>query len=161
MLHLEKVTGKNVWDLLELRVRPDQKDFVADNAISLAEAWAALADGGFAFPFGIYDDSIPVGFLMIGYGAKQEEWPGAPKVNAGNYSLWRLMIDERCQGRGYGRQAVQLALDFVKTFPCGPAEYCWLSYGPENTVAAKLYHSFGFRENGEKDGDEIAAVLKL
>ena len=25
----------------------------------------------------------------------------------------------------------------------------------------KLYHGFGFIENGEKDGDEIVAVLKL
>ena len=56
---------------------------------------------------------------------------------------------------------MKLALDFVKTFPCGKAEYCSLSYEPENEVAAKLYHSFGFVENGEMDGDEIVAVLKL
>lgn len=161
LLHLEKVTGKNVWDLLNLRVRPDQSDFVADNAVSLAEAYASSVDGGSAFPFGIYEENVPVGFLMIGFGVRQEEWPGAPKVNMGNYSLWRLMIDARYQGRGYGRQAVQLALDFVKSFPCGPAAYCWVSYEPENTVSAKLYHAFGFQENGEKDGDEIVAVLKL
>ena len=34
-------------------------------------------------------------------------------------------------------------------------------YEPENTVSKALYHSFGFRENGEMDGDEIVAVLKL
>ena len=28
-------------------------------------------------------------------------------------------------------------------------------YEPENTVSKALYHSFGFRENGEMDGDEI------
>ena len=32
---------------------------------------------------------------------------------------------------------------------------------PENEVAKKLYRSFGFEENGEMDGDEIVAVLKL
>ena len=36
-----------------------------------------------------------------------------------------------------------------------------VSYEPENTAAKKLYASFGFIENGEMDGDEIVAVLKL
>ena len=30
-----------------------------------------------------------------------------------------------------------------------------------NDIAAKLYREFGFEENGEKDGDEIVAVIKL
>lgn len=44
---------------------------------------------------------------------------------------------------------------------CGEAQYCWLSYEPENTAAKKLYHSFGFRETGEMDEGEIIAVLGL
>ena len=42
-----------------------------------------------------------------------------------------------------------------------PAEYVWLSYEPENEKAKALYRAFGFVENGEWDGDEIVAVLKL
>ena len=38
---------------------------------------------------------------------------------------------------------------------------CSLSYEPENAVARELYRSLGFIENGEMDGDEIVAVLKL
>ena len=53
------------------------------------------------------------------------------------------------------------ALDYIRTFPCGSAEYCWLSYEPENKAAKALYNSFGFVENGETDGEEIVAVLKL
>ena len=98
---------------------------------------------------------------MIGFGTENDRWEGEPSVNQGNYSLWRLMIDEKYQGRDYGKQAVQWALDFVKTFPCGPAEYVWLSYEPENEKAKALYRAFGFVENGEWDGDEIVAVLKL
>ncbi len=71
------------------------------------------------------------------------------------------MIDKRYQKRGYGAEAIRLALEFIRTRPCGKALYCELSYEPENEVAAKLYHSFGFVENGEVDGDEIVAVLKL
>ena len=160
-VRLEKVNRDNVWDLLKLRVRPDQENYVADNTESVIEAYLALSVGGYAFPFGIFDGETPVGFLMIGFGTENERWDGEPSVNQGNYSLWRLMIDEKYQGRGYGKQAVQLALDFVKTFPCGPAEYWWVSYEPENERAKALYHAFGFTENGEWDGDEIVAVLKL
>ncbi|WP_330400122.1 N-acetyltransferase [Pseudobutyrivibrio ruminis] len=56
---------------------------------------------------------------------------------------------------------LKLGLDFIKTYPCGPAEYCWLSYEPENQVAKDLYASFGFVETGDMDGEEIIAVLKL
>ena len=71
------------------------------------------------------------------------------------------MIDENFQNKGFGKEAVQLALDFIKTFPCGEAEYCWLSYEPENETARHLYRSFGFEETGEMDGEELIAVLKL
>ena len=46
-----------------------------------------------------------------------------------------------------------------KRFPAG--KLCYLSFEPENAVAARLYHSFGFVENGEFDGNEIVACLPL
>ena len=160
MLRLEKVTGKNVWELLKLQVSEDQKTFVADNDISMIEAYTTISGNGYAFPFGIYDGDTPVGFLMIGYDT-DDYWDDAPAIAKGNYNLWRLMIDQAYQGKGYGKEAVKLALGYIKTFPCGAADYCWLSYEPENQVAAKLYRSFGFEETGDMDGEELIAVLKL
>ena len=160
MLRLERVTGKNVWDILELHVSDAQKDFVAGNDVSIIEAYAAITGNGHAFPFGIYEDDTPVGFLMVGFD-KDDYWEDAPQVASGNYNLWRLMIDRRFQNRGYGKEAIRLALEFIKGFPCGSAELCWLSYEPENETARRLYHSFGFTENGETDGNEIIAALKL
>lgn len=160
MLRLEKIHGQNVWDILRLKVAENQKHFVSSNDRSIIEAYTTIAGNGYAFPFGIYDDDTPVGFLMIGFGT-DDYWDDAPPVATGNYNLWRLMIDEKYQNKGYGRTAVKLALDFINTFPCGRAEYCWLSYEPENEVARRLYHSFGFEETGEKDCDELIAVLKL
>ena len=164
MIHLEKIDAKHLWDIIELKVAKAQKTFVAPNDISILEAYTAIGTDCTAFPFGIYRDNKPVGFLMIGfneaamYELYDEEPPAALKKN---YSLWRLMIDKRYQKKGYGREAVRLALDFIRTWPCGKAEYCELSYEPENTVARDLYHSFGFEENGEMDGEEIIALLKL
>ncbi len=160
MLRLEKINGKNVWNILKLSVNNSQREFVASNEISIIEAYTAITANGYAYPFGIYDGDIPVGFLMIGFD-KDDYWEDAPDVATGNYNLWRLMIDKNYQHKGYGRQAVKLALDFIKTYPCGPAEYCWLSYEPENQIAKELYASFGFIETGDMDGEEIIAVLKL
>ena len=160
MIRLEPVSGRNVWEILKLEVSPEQKDFVADNTVSIIEAYTAVTANGHAFPFGIYADDTPVGFVMIGFGI-DDCWDDAPAVAVHNYSLWRLMIDRRYQQRGYGREAVRLALEFIRTFPCGTAEYCWTSYEPDNRTACSLYRSFGFIETGEKDGDELIAVLKL
>ena len=160
MLQLEKITGKNVWDILKLCVSEEQKNFVAGNDISIIEAYTAITENGNAFPFGIYEEDTPVGFLMIGFDT-DAYWDEAPSIAKGNYNLWRLMIDKRYQGKGYGKEAVRLALEFIKTFPCGKAEYCWLSYEPENETASRLYRSFGFVETGEMDGEERIAALKL
>ena len=160
MLHLEKVNGNNVWDLMKLSVSDEQKGFVASNEVSMIEAYVTIAANGFAFPFGIYNNETPVGFLMIGFDV-DDDWKDAPPIAIGNYSLWRLMVDQAYQGRGMGRQAVELALEFIRSFPCGTAAYCWLSYAPENQVARSLYRSFGFVETCERDGTEIIAAIKL
>ena len=88
-------------------------------------------------------------------------WTDAPEIAKGNYNLWRLMIDKAYQNRGHGKEAVSLALEFIKSMPCGEAEYCWLSYEPDNAVARQMYRSFGFEETGEMDGEELIAVLRL
>lgn len=160
MLRLEKVNGNNVWELLKLQVSDDQKNFVAANDVSIIEAYTTITGNGYAFPFGIYDDETPVGFLMIGFDS-DDYWEDAPEIAKGNYNLWRLMIDKEHQRKGYGKEAIKLALDFIGTKPCGEAKYCWLSYEPENQVAAALYSSFGFKETGEMDGEEVIAVLGL
>lgn len=158
-MELRKIVEKNVWEILKLSVAEAQSDFVATNTESIVEAYTTIAAGGVALPFGIYEGDTPVGFVMIGFG--HEDWEDAPAVAAGNYSIWRFMIDKRYQGKGYGKAGLALALDYVRTFPCGKADYCFLSYEPENEAAKALYYSFGFRENGEMDEEEIVAVLPL
>lgn len=159
MVTLKPVDQKNVWELLRLQVAPEQRDFVATNTESIVEAYTTITAGGVALPFGIYSDETPVGFLMIGYGDIPNE--ENPPVSAGNYCIWRLMIDRGFQGRGLGARVVCFALEYIETLPCGPAQVCWLSYEPENTAAAALYHAFGFCETGGMDGDEIIAVRPL
>lgn len=161
MIHIEKVDHKNVWDIIKLAPFESQYNFVASNDESLMEAYIAVtSEEAYAYPFGVYDGETPVGFLMIGFNEAAIE-KNAPEVLKNNYSIWRLMIDKNYQRKGFGKEAVRLALAFIRTFPRGKAEYCALSYEPENVVARDLYRSFGFVENGEMDEDEVVAVLRL
>ena len=147
----------------------NKKNFVASNNNSLAEAYVAITNGGVALPFAICKNNKPVGFLMIGYGANEDdcdsEDPEFIKMAKNSYCIWRFMIDKRYQRKGYGRKAMQLALDYIRTFPCGKADTCWLSYELENEVAKKLYASFGFVEQPQfykgGEGEEIPAILEL
>jgi len=75
--------------------------------------------------------------------------------------ILRLMIDKHHQNRGYGREAMNKILEFIRTFPAGPARYCWISYKADNLPAKKLYECFGFIDNGEIIGDELITVLAL
>ena len=158
MIELKEVTAENLWELMRLRVQPEQEDFVASNLESLAEAYVTVHEGKTALPFGIYADGVPVGFLMLGYGVLDEDDPPAAE---GSYCIWRFMIAAEHQGKGYAKAALQAALEYLRSGPCGRAETCWLSYEPENTAAKALYHRFGFRENGQRSGDEIVAVVRL
>lgn len=106
-MELRKVTGKNLWEIVALRVAERQQSFVASNTVSILEAYVTITAGGVALPFGLYEDGVPVGFLMLGYGTTgDEDEPGAA---AGNYCLWRLMIDRAYQGRGLGKKALAAA----------------------------------------------------
>ena len=165
-IRLEAINDDNFYAITKLRVSKEQKNFVADNTYSLVHAYLALINNKPVFPFAIFADEKPVGFLMIGYDTMSDEVKANPVCNwfiSDSYSIWRLMIDKRYQGRGYAKEAMKLALDFVRTYPCGEAKYCWLSYDINNEAARNLYRSFGFEEvpKAYYKGGEMPAILKL
>ncbi len=165
-IRLERINDDNFYAITKLSLRKDQKNYVASNTYSLVHAYLALINQKPVFPFGIFVGEKPVGFLMIGYDTMSEavkEDPHCGWFIKDSYTIWRLMIDRRYQGRGYGKAAMKLAMDFVRTLPCGPAKYCWLSYDNENEAARQLYRSFGFVEVPEAyyEGGEMPAILEL
>lgn len=86
MLKLKKINRKNVGELLKLEVFDNQKSFVAPNNISIIEAYLAIVENGHVFTFGIYNDDVPVGFLMIGFDVNSDD-ADAPKIAKGNYNI--------------------------------------------------------------------------
>ena len=149
MVTLKEITSDNYEECLALQVLEDQKDFVAPNVKSLAEAWVFPTA---ARPFAIYNDDVMVGFLMVDID---------PNLEGSNdlCYLWRFMIDAKYQGRGYGKAAMQEVINYVKS-NFNPKTF-ETSTAPGADVAEKLYNSFGFFPNGKFYGNEKVLVLKM
>lgn len=73
MIRFEEITNKNIWPVCMLEPFEEQKDFVAENMQSLAEAYATRNEGNNALPFAVYNDDELVGFVMIGKGTVGNE----------------------------------------------------------------------------------------
>jgi diamine N-acetyltransferase len=134
---LQEITQENLDDILNLKVTSKQENFVASNARSLAQA---LFYQEVTWYRAIYADETPVGFVML------EDDP----VNS-SYFLWRFMIDARFQKRGFGRQALKLAIEYAKTRPGAKALFTSCVSGDGSP--GKFYAKMGFIYTGEMDED--------
>lgn len=132
MIQLKPITQENLEQVLALRVSNDQQSFVSSTAHSLAQAYVYRDT---AFPFAVYAGESLVGFLMFGYYEARKQ-----------YTLWKFLIDQRYQGRGYGRAALGQGIAYMKETFAPKELYTGVSLG--NTVAKRLYHSMGFVETG-------------
>lgn len=141
---LREVNDKNVHAVIDLSVSSDQSEFVAPNVISLAQAFATTK----VWVRAVYADDDPVGFVMLSDDADKPR-----------YYLWRFMIDERYQHRGYGRRAIELVHEYVRSRPSGDRIY--LHYVPESGGPEAFYKAFGYEDTGEEHGGELEAVLHL
>lgn len=145
MVKLERVSTETFEKVVDLRVAPQQNNFVAPNVVSLAQAWLYYDD---ARPYAILADDQVVGFVML-------DWDEDERT----VGIWRFMIAEQEQNKGYGKQAMELIIQMAKA--CGKIDLLHLDYVPGNTVAVKLYRSFGFVENGDIEDGEIVMTMRL
>ena len=70
-----------------------------------------------------------------------------------------MMIDKKYQGRGYGREALRLVLDYIATKPFGDSDRIALTCNRDNSAALKLYESMGFSATGQEYDDEIELII--
>jgi diamine N-acetyltransferase len=141
---LRAVTKDTVRAICRLRVAEEQREYVAENAVSIAEAHFEPR----AWFRAIYAGETPVGFVML------SDDPETPE-----YFLWRLMVDAAHQGRGYGRQAIALLVDYVRTRPT--ARELLVSYHPGPHSPREFYLRQGFRDTGRIEGGEVVLSLPL
>jgi len=171
MINLRPITWGNMGAVIDLKVDDAQKNFVATNSDSLADAYVAQNQDTYpATTFAIYNNDELVGFSMTGYFVGKGSGLAKPHGNTSNeytgddspcYFFWRFMVDKKFQGKGYGKAALAQILDYLRTKPQGDAEYVFTSIEPENEVARKLYKSFGFEEDGRVIEGEEVMKLKL
>ena len=64
MIELRKITDDNMRGCISLQVNDSQKDFVATNLNSLADAYVCITNGGQVNAYAIYAEEVMVGFVM-------------------------------------------------------------------------------------------------
>ena len=141
---LREITEATLSDILRLRVHPAQRGFVADNAVSIAQAHFSSV----AWFRAIYAGDVPVGFVMLSDDAAKPE-----------YCLWRFMIDARFQKLGFGRRALGLLIAYVRTRP-GAVELLTSCVEGDGSPIP-FYESCGFRRTGRYDDGEAVLALEL
>jgi diamine N-acetyltransferase len=141
---LREITADTVRQITDLEVGPGQNSFVAPNAVSIAQAYFEPK----AWFRAIYADNEPVGFVMLYDDSDKPE-----------YYLWRLMIADGHQRQGYGRRAIELLVDYVRTRP--KATELLTSYVPTKGGPEPFYRGLGFIDTGKIDDGEVVIKLAL
>ena len=150
---LEEITDQNREAVLALRVAPGQERFVS----SVEDSLAAAADYPQAKPwyravFASGEPAGPAGFVMVSWNCE----PDPPEI-IGPWFLWKLLIDERYQGRGYAAAVVWQVAELVRAE--GATELL-TSYVPEDDWAAGFCQGLGFVPTGEFD-DRGEVIVRL
>ena len=147
MVELKAVTEDNFLDAFALTLAPEQEAFVSHPVRSLAQAYVYREQ---CQPFGIYADGKMVGYVLVIYDYDIPE-----------YDIWHMMIDESMQGRGYGGEALDRVIAYIKTKPFGDSDRVALTCNKNNPIARKLYESKGFSATGVEDGDELELIMTI
>ncbi|MBU1144975.1 MAG: GNAT family N-acetyltransferase [Firmicutes bacterium] len=142
-LRLEDVNFDNFIEVIFLSVKENQINFIASNAISLAQSKYQEE----CIPKAIYVGSNLVGFLMY-------------CVDRDDHDFWiyRFMIDQKYQGMGYGLKAMEIIITFIKKISTKPM--LKISFAKDNEIAKNLYEACGFQSTGITQDHEIVYELK-
>ena len=141
-IELREITDENREVVAALRVRPDQERFVASVEGSFRDA----AETPQANPWyrAVYAGDVPVGFVML-------SWNVAPQPGIrGPWFLWRLLVDQPHQGRGYGTAILDTIVALIRAE--GATELL-TSYHPGEGEPLPFYRRYGFEPTGEIDED--------
>ena len=141
---LQEINEDTLWSILDLEVAEEQKQYVAPNAVSIAEAHFSE----FAWFRAIYAGNTPVGFVLLYIDEEETE-----------YDLWRLMIDKNHQRNGYGSEALRRVIEYIEELP--GANELTLSYLPGEGSPGQFFAQFGFEDADDWVDDEKILSLDL
>ena len=149
---LRPVDSSNRTAVEALTVADEQMGFVDGVSESLAEA----SESSLLNPWSraVYVGDVPVGFLMLA-----DEVPRHLTTIPWRYYLWRMLIDRRYQGHGYGRAALDLLCDYLRGRPGAHWLYTSVVPGPGSPLG--FYCAYGFEKTGEWFDHEQVLRLRL
>ncbi|WDV47967.1 GNAT family N-acetyltransferase [Clostridiaceae bacterium M8S5] len=152
-IQLVNITKENRREIIELKVKKSQQKFIETIENCLDEE-ATPPEGITWKSKGIGINNTIIGYAM--YGIWQD------KTNRYDDETWidRMLIDEKYQGKGYGKEAFKKLIEIVEK------EYStdkiYLSVYKENLKAIGLYQQLGFSFNNKTDSNgELIMELKL
>jgi diamine N-acetyltransferase len=147
---LREIDASNREAVADLEVSQGQLRFVDTAAMTLLEA-----AGHEPAPWlrAIYADEEPVGLIMVAEHDPAGPWP---------YYLWRLLVDEQHQGRGYGRQAMAMLVERLRSLPDAEELVSSVAtYDDMTDSPMGFYEGLGFVRTGEFNEHEELIKLKL
>lgn len=148
------VTPADQAAVLGLRRAPGQERFLGSMASHFEDARADAE----ACPrmWSVHDGDRLVGFVMISDDIPAATLAARPEY-VGPYFLWRLLIDARVQGLGYGRATVRAVADRVRRRPNG--DVLFTSCAPGDGSPQPFYLHLGFVRTGRiVDGEDVLAL---
>ena len=149
---LREITDENRAAIEALTVTEEQDAYVATVTVSLADA--VEYPEAKAWYRAVYAGDEPVGFVMISDGITDPD----PTL-LGPYFLWRLLIDEGHQGKGYGSATIDRVVEHVRTRPDGDVLLVSCHPGPATPIP--FYERYGFVLTGEIHEEEPVLALDL
>jgi len=141
VVNLRRITRRNYRRIVGLKVKPEQKALIASNAVSMADAYFYKE----AWMRAIYLDESPIGFVMLGDNSLKYKFI---KQFKHYLYIWRFMIADGFQRKGYGTQAMQRVIEYVKSKY--NAEELITYTLSQNKIALEFYKNLGFKPTGRK-----------
>ena len=146
MLTLEDVTIENWRDCIRLSLHDSQQGFVASNVATIAES---------KFNPHFHLRAIYVNDQMVGLLAYcHEDDPEDLEL----FWIFRLMIDQTQQRKGFGIEAMRLAIEEIRSLG---GKRIKTMHKPNNVAAGLMYPKLGFRPSGRLDDGDCLLELDL
>ncbi len=145
------VTDDDVEAVMGLRRGPGQERYLG---MMVSHFEDAVADAR-ACPrmWSVHDGDKLVGFVMISDGVPAETLAADDNL-VGPYYLWRLLIDHRVQGRGYGAATIDAVIRYLATRP--DADVLLTSCAAGDGSPQPFYLHYGFEKTGRVvDGEDL------
>ena len=144
-VYLEPVTLTNWKACIALKLSPDQETFLPGNLYSIAES-QFYEDSRSRVIYNEEDQLI--GYALFGRDSFTNKW-----------KIFRIMIDQSFQGKGYGEGAMKEIIKQISQEPDG--NEILICYQNGNEAARRLYAKLGFVEQEIDTEGKVTALLKV